>query len=102
MKDIPESFGSNSLSGLKTEGISISIRLRQAITVHTQYRKIPEDSQFQRDQIIRMHPIFGRLTDESTLITACASITLYRVTSSTNEVIELRELNNKGIPIILV
>ena len=49
-----------------------------------------------------MHPVLGCLTDKSTLITSCASISLHRMTSSTHEVIELREFNNKSIPIVLV
>jgi hypothetical protein len=49
-----------------------------------------------------MDPVLGRLTDEGTLITSGTGITLSRMTTGTNEVVELGKFNNERVPIVLV
>lgn len=49
-----------------------------------------------------MNPVLGRLTDECTLITSSTGITLDRMATGTNKVIELRQFDDECIPIVFV
>lgn len=49
-----------------------------------------------------MDPVFRRLSDEGALTSACTWVPADRMSSCTNEVIELGQLDNESIPIILI
>ncbi len=49
-----------------------------------------------------MDPVLRRLSDEGALRTASAGITLHRMTTRPHEVVELRKLDDKRIPVILI
>ena len=49
-----------------------------------------------------MDPVLGRLTDKSTLITSGTGITLNRMATGTNKVVELGKFNDERVPIIFV
>lgn len=48
------------------------------------------------------YPVLGSLPYERTLAPSCARITLYGVTTRAHEVVELGELDDKGIPVIFI
>jgi hypothetical protein len=43
-----------------------------------------QDGEFQRHQVIGVHPVFGRLTDEGTLVPSSACIALHGMTAGAN------------------
>lgn len=48
-----------------------------------------------------MYPVFGRLANKILLRPSRAAVTLGRVSSGANQIVQLRELNNERIIIVL-
>lgn len=49
-----------------------------------------------------MDPVLGGLTDKGTLITSSAGITLNRMATITDKVVELGKFNDERVPIVFV
>ena len=51
--------------------------------------------------VIRVHPVFGRLPDEVLLASSGGSVTFDRVSPRSYKIVELRELDNEGVIVVL-
>jgi hypothetical protein len=48
------------------------------------------------------HPVLGRLANKGALVATRTGITLDGVSSGSNEIVQFRELDDEGIPVVLV
>ena len=48
------------------------------------------------------YPILRRLANERALVASCAGVALDGVTASADKVVELRQLDDKAVPVVLV
>ena len=60
------------------------------------------DSQFEVNEVVGVHPVFSSLTNKSTLAPTSTRISLDRVSSRPNQIIQLRQLYNETIPVVFV
>jgi hypothetical protein len=59
-----------------------------------------QDNKLELGNIVRMHPVFCCLTDEILLSSTSRRVSDDRVTTSTDEVVQLRQLDNEGIVVV--
>ena len=60
-----------------------------------------EDDQLKLGDIVRVDPIFGRLTDEVLLSASSGRITLDWITLGTNKIVKLRQLDHQCIIVVV-
>lgn len=60
-----------------------------------------QDDQFQLRDVVGMHPVLGRLADEVLLLSSRGAVSLGRVPSRADKIIELGKLHNEGIIVVL-
>jgi hypothetical protein len=63
---------------------------------------VTEDRQFQAHQVVRVDPILGCLAHESALAASSGGVTLDWMAAGPDEVVELREFDDKPIIVVLV
>lgn len=60
-----------------------------------------KNDKLQLSDIIRMHPILGRLTNKVLLTTSCSAISFDRVPPRPDLVIELGEFDNESVIVVV-
>ena len=60
-----------------------------------------ENDKLQFRDVIRMHPILGRLTHKVLLTASCSAISFDRVTPRPDLVIELGEFDNESVIVVV-
>jgi hypothetical protein len=60
-----------------------------------------QDDQLQFGDVIPVNPVFGCLTNKVLLVSTSGRIALDRVTLSTDKVVQLGEIDHKGIVVVL-
>lgn len=63
---------------------------------------MPENRKLEREEIVRVNPVLGRLADKGALTSTSGRVALNRVAPRPDEIVEFRELHNDRIPIVLV
>lgn len=99
MEVIAESLVSNSLLALNTRtGRCCRDLVGSDLIWNCTYL---QDDKLELCDIVWMYPVLGRLTNEATLASTSCTVTLHRIASGSNNIIQLRELHNICIVIIL-
>lgn len=62
--------------------------------------QVLQDDELQFCYVVRMNPVFSRLSDEAGLASTSSTVTLDGVSASSDEVVELRKLNDRGIVVL--
>lgn len=60
-----------------------------------------QDDELQLRNVIRMHPVFGCLPDEVLLAPSSCTVAFDRISSGSDQVVKLRELDNECIVVVL-
>ena len=99
MDVIAESFASNSLLALKTStGRCCDVLAQNWGVIGDPYL---ENDELEFCDVIWMNPVFRGIPNEATLASSGRAVPLYRVSSSSDHIVQLRKLNNICIVVIL-
>ncbi len=61
-----------------------------------------QDCELEVHQVVRMHPILGRLSHKGALVSARTGVALHRVASRAHKVVQPRQLDNEPVPVVLI
>lgn len=61
-----------------------------------------QDNKLQFRDVVRVHPVFSRLSDEVGLASTRSTVALDGISASSDEVVELRQLDDSGVVVFLV
>ncbi len=67
----------------------------------TQHWQVLQDRQLEMNDIVIMDPVLGSASNECTLRSTSSRITLDWMTSSTDEIVHARELDDKTVVVVL-
>ena len=69
--------------------------------VEDQHRQMLQDDELELGDVVRVHPVLGRLTDEVLLLTTSTRITSGRVSARSHLIVELGEVDHSNIVVVL-
>ena len=75
-------------------------RARRAVAVRCPVTYL-EDDQLELGDVVRVNPVLGRLADEALLAPTGGTVAPNGVSSTSDEVVQLRQLDHKGIVVLL-
>lgn len=78
------------------------MRVKLLASIEDEYGQVLEDDELQLGDIVGVDPIFCCLSDKAGLGATGGAVTLDRVASGSDEVVELGQLDDGGVVVFLV